>query len=252
MQSEDLKLWESFQADPTNVEKRNQLVDRYMPLVCYHAHRMHGNLSQVDVDVLIQAGFIGLADAINSFELGRGTVFATYSAMRIRGAMLDEVRNSDWVPRLVRRWATKLRKVIEQVRSNGPATEETVKAALGMDDHEFEQLKAAASVIDVSSMSQATLFETDSGRRQTISDVIQSKDSTPSAGLQRKDVLRLVTKGLSVPERVVVIGYYYEGKTMKEIGKELGLSESRVSQMHSTILPRIKERMKNRKDEFVP
>src|SRR5271165_2304124 len=121
------QLWRDYRAEPT-VELRNQLVEHYLPLVKYNAERIWARLPEgVDLDDLISAGVFGLMDAIDAFDLERGVKFETYCVPRIRGAMLDELRTMDWVPRLVRSKASKLeeaRKALEAEHGRPPRPEE--------------------------------------------------------------------------------------------------------------------------------
>src|ERR1700756_767543 len=134
------QLWRDYRAEPT-VELRNQLVELYLPLVKYNAERIWSRLPEgVDLDDLISAGVFGLMDAIDAFDLERGVKFETYCVPRIRGAMLDELRTMDWVPRLVRSKATKLeeaRKTLEAQLGRPPRADEmAAQMGLPLDDYE--------------------------------------------------------------------------------------------------------------------
>src|ERR1700675_3207693 len=122
------QIWQAFKADPTNQEMRNRLVEMYLPLVKYNGERIWSRLPEgVELDDLISAGVFGLMDAIDAFDLSRGVKFETYCVPRIRGAMLDELRTMDWVPRLVRSKHTKLeeaRKALEAELGRPPRADE--------------------------------------------------------------------------------------------------------------------------------
>src|SRR2546429_9070442 len=138
---EDIQqLWLQFKADPDNQDLRNRLVEQYLPLVKYNGERIWARLPEgVDLDDLISAGVFGLMDAIDAFDLERGVKFETYCVPRIRGAMLDELRTMDWVPRLVRRKHTKLeesRKTLEAELGRPPTTDEMAKK-MGMTLDEY-------------------------------------------------------------------------------------------------------------------
>src|SRR5580658_2047267 len=134
------QLWRDYRADPTT-EMRNQLVELYLPLVRYNAERIWARLPEgVDLDDLISAGVFGLMDAIEAFDLERGVKFETYCVPRIRGAMLDELRTMDWVPRLVRSKASRLedaRKTLEAEHGRPPRPEELAeKLSVSLDEYE--------------------------------------------------------------------------------------------------------------------
>ena len=246
------ELWQQFKASPAT-ELRNRLIERYLPLVRYNAERIWARLPDgVDIDDLISAGVFGLMDAIDAFDLSRGVKFETYCVPRIRGAMLDELRTMDWVPRLVRSKASKLeeaRKTLE-AKFGRPPTEEELGQSMGLPPGEFEKLVHDASAIGLVSLDKKW-YETDSYKDVREIDILEDKKSEdPTRRLQRKDLMRLVTKGLNRNERLIIILYYYEELTMKEIGATLDLSESRVSQMHSSIVQRLQEQLGRRRPEF--
>jgi RNA polymerase sigma factor for flagellar operon FliA len=228
-------------------------MERYLPLVRYNAERVWAKLPEgVDLNDLMSAGVFGLMDAIEAFDMDRGVKFETYCVPRIRGAMLDELRTMDWVPRLVRSKASKMeaaRKAVE-ARVGRPPTELEIAAQMGLPINEFERLKSEASAISLVSLDKKW-YETDSYKDVREVDVVQDgKGEDPTGGIQKLDVMKLVTRGLNRNERLIIILYYYEELTMKEIGNTLGLSESRVSQMHSSIVARLKEQLGTRRPEF--
>jgi len=250
---EMIALWRSYRADQSNVALRNRLIERYLPLVRYNAERVWQKLPEgVDLNDLMSAGVFGLMDAIDAFDLERGVKFETYCVPRIRGAMLDELRTMDWVPRLVRSKASKLeaaRKAAEAELGRPPADAE-IALRMGLPLEEFDKLKSEASAVGLVSLNKKW-YETDSYKDVREIDILEdSKGEDPTSGLQKRDLMRLVTKGLNRNERLIIILYYYEELTMKEIGATLGLSESRVSQMHSSIVVRLKDQLRIRRPEF--
>ncbi len=250
---EMIVIWRSYRADQSNVSLRNRLIERYLPLVRYNAERVWQKLPEgVDLNDLMSAGVFGLMDAIDAFDLERGVKFETYCVPRIRGAMLDELRTMDWVPRLVRSKASKLeaaRKAAEAELGRPPADAE-IALRMGLPLEEFDKLKTEASAVGLVSLNKKW-YETDSYKDVREIDILEdSKGEDPTSGLQKRDLMRLVTKGLNRNERLIIILYYYEELTMKEIGATLGLSESRVSQMHSSIVVRLKDQLRIRRPEF--
>ena len=246
------ELWREFKEHPTT-PLRNKLVERYLPLVKYNAERIWSRLPEgVDLDDLISAGVFGLLDAIEAFDLERGVKFETYCVPRIRGAMLDELRTMDWVPRLVRSKASKLeevRKALEAEHGRPPRAEE-MAAKMGISLEELDKMMGDATAVSLVSLNKKW-YETDSYKDVREIDILEDKKGEdPTRRLQRKDLMRMVTKGLNRNERLIIILYYYEELTMKEIGATLDLSESRVSQMHSSIIQRLQAQLSARRPEF--
>lgn len=245
-------VWVKYKKVGTD-EIRNFLIERYLDIVKYTAERMHMRLpAEVDVEDLMSAGLFGLMDAIDAFDLERGVKFETYCAQRIRGAIFDELRAMDWVPRLVRSRTAKVeraRKSLEMELGRRP-TDAEISSRLDVDKAEFQKLSKDSKPVGVVSLNRKW-FETDSSKDVREIDVISDKRQiNPLGEIQRKDLKVLITKGLSRAERLIVVLYYYEEMTMKEIGMTLDLSESRVSQMHSSILARLKAQMQHREKEF--
>ncbi len=246
-------VWKQYKLDMTNQELRNKLVEKYMPLVRYNGERIRSRLPEgVELDDLISAGIFGLMDAIDAFDMGRGVKFETYCVPRIRGAMLDELRTMDWVPRLVRSKASKLAEAIKQLEKKYgryPTNHElSVQMSISID--ELERMKSDASAVNLVSLNKKW-YETDSYKDVREIDILEDKKGEdPTRRIQKGDLMRLVTKGLNRNERLIIILYYYEELTMKEIGATLDLSESRVSQMHTSIVQRLQEQLGRRRPEF--
>ena len=246
------KMWNDYKTEP-NETLRNGLIETYLPLVRYNADRVWAKLPEgVDINDLISAGVFGLMDAIDAFDMSRGVKFETYCVPRIRGAMLDELRTMDWVPRLVRSKATKLEAARKQCEANlgRPPIDVEIARHLDLSLEEFQKYKSEAEAVGLVSLNKKW-YETDSYKDVREIDVLQdAKSEDPTRDIQKRDVMRIVTKGLNRNERLIVILYYYEELTMKEIGQTLGLSESRVSQMHSSIVARLKDQLTRRAPEF--
>ena len=249
--------WRCYVALPAETVSRqalrNRLIERYLDVVRFTAERLHKRLpSEVDVEDLMSAGLFGLMDAIDAFDPDRGVKFETYCAQRIRGAIFDELRAMDWVPRLVRSRTAKVervRKAIEMEQGQKPTDAEVAKR-LNVAPDEFEKLSRDSRPVSVVSMHRKW-NDADAGKEGREVDVIEdARQDRPLDRLHRNDVQALLTKGLSRAERLILILYYYEEMTMKEIGLTLDLSESRVSQMHSSIIMRLKAQMKHRIKEL--
>ncbi len=244
--------WRQFTLN-RDEEARNRLLENYLYLVKYTAERLHNKLpDEVDVEDLISAGIFGLMDAVNAFDPTRGVKFETYCAPRIRGAILDELRSMDWVPRLVRSRAHKLSEAMHSLEAQfgRRPDEKELARELSMPMRDFRKLQRDAHATGLVSLNRK-FFETDSHKDVREIDVLEDKRSDdPFRAAQRKDIKELVTRGLSRAERLIVILYYFEEMTMKEIGETLDLSESRVSQMHSAILERLQRQLDHRQKEL--
>jgi RNA polymerase sigma factor for flagellar operon FliA len=246
------KIWEQFHKTHSD-QSRNLLIQNYMHLVRYTAERLYMKLpDKVDVDDLISAGMFGLMDALEAFDVNRGVKFETYCSPRIRGSILDELRSMDWVPRLVRARAHQLSRATQALETHlgrKPTREETAKE-LDMDMVEFDRLRRDANASSLVSLT--TQYGDGDGEKdiREIDVIKDQKSKNPLIEAQKRDLKNLLTKGLTRAERLIVVLYYYEEMTMKEIGATLDLSESRVSQMHSSIIARLKAQMNTRKKEF--
>jgi RNA polymerase sigma factor for flagellar operon FliA len=247
------QLWLDFKANPDSQELRNRLVEQYLPLVKYNGERIWARLPEgVELDDLISAGVFGLMDAIEAFDLSRGVKFETYCVPRIRGAMLDELRTMDWVPRLVRSKASKLNEAVKtlEAKFGRPPSETELAEHMQISVEELERLMIEASAVNLISLNKKW-YETDSYKDVREIDILEDKKGEdPTRRIQKNDLMRLVTKGLNRNERLIIILYYYEELTMKEIGATLDLSESRVSQMHSSIVQRLQGQLLRRRPEF--
>ncbi|MCC6681720.1 MAG: FliA/WhiG family RNA polymerase sigma factor [Phycisphaeraceae bacterium] len=246
------EVWVEYQKT-NDQDLRNRLMENYLPLVKFSAERLHTKLpDEVDVEDLMSAGIFGLMDAIDAFDMSRGVKFETYCAPRIRGAILDELRSMDWVPRLVRHRTSQLeraRKSIQMETGRAP-TDDELASRLAVNQDEFAKIKKDAGAVGVVSLSRKW-FETDSNKDVREIDVLEdARQTSPLIAVQKRDLKELITHGLSRAEQLIVVLYYFEEMTMKEIGTTLDLSESRVSQMHSSILARLKAQLQHRSAEL--
>src|SRR5579859_4104117 len=185
------QLWKDYRAEAT-VEMRNQLVELYLPLVKYNAERIWSRLPEgVDLDDLISAGVFGLMDAIEAFDLERGVKFETYCVPRIRGAMLDELRTMDWVPRLVRSKASRMeesRKALEAALGRPPRPDEMAEK-LGISLQEYDRVAGDATAVSLVSLNKKW-YETDSYKDVREIDILEDKKAEdPTHRLQNRDVM---------------------------------------------------------------
>ncbi len=238
-------VWKTFKK--TGDENlRNILVEYHFPLVRYIAERLLQTLPKsIELDDLVSAGTFGLLDAIRGFDLKRGIKFKTYCSTRIRGSILDELRSQDWVPRLVRLKAHKLDKAIQRLEaSNGrEANDYELAKAMEITMQELSTLKSEASPKTMFSLSEK-LDDSDDDRDMEKVEIIEDKKGCdPVQSLHQQDVLELITSNLTKKERLIIIMYYYEGLTMREIGDIMSLTESRVCQIHSNVMSRLKTQL---------
>ena len=238
------ELWYRFAENPSNHVLRNRLIERYMPLVRGRAERIWARLPEgIELDDLISAGTFGLMDAINAFDIARGVKFETFCTQRVDGAMLDELRSMDWVPRMIRSKASKLNeayKTLEFELGRKPYDME-IAEYLNIDVAELPGMLAETHSVNITSLDKKW-GETDGFKDIREIDILtDQRGEDPTERLEKVDLIRAFTRGLTKSERLIIILYYYEEMTMKEIGLTLELSESRVSQMHSSIVDRIKK-----------
>ncbi|MBN4049848.1 FliA/WhiG family RNA polymerase sigma factor [bacterium AH-315-M10] len=248
------QIWRDYKRSGA-VELRNQLIEQYLPQVRYLAERMSSRLlDHVETDDLRQAGVFGLMDAVDKFDPDRGVKFETYCQQRVTGAMLDSVRSNDWVPRLVRARAAKLDRASDELyRALGrEPTEEEIAEHLSMSANEYERFARDASASSIFSYdAPVTSGEGSERKRDRRLDVIEDpRHSAMIDELHKKEVLEKITDNLSEKERLVLILYYYEKLTLKEIGQVLDLSESRVCQIHSAMVNRLRVQLSRMMDEL--
>ncbi len=225
---------------------RNLLMENYLPLVKYTADRIYAKLpDKVELDDLISAGIFGLMDAIDAFDPERGVKFETYCTPRIRGAILDELRSMEWLPKLVRARAHHLERALRTLEAHlgRMPTEAEIAAEMNLDMNDFRRPQKDAVATGIVSLSNK-LDESDGDRDIREFDIIENqKSQNLLREVQKRDLKGPLTKGLTRVERLIMRLYYYEEMTMKEIGAALDLSESRVSQMHSSIIARLNAQM---------
>lgn len=232
-----------------NVQSANadELVTQHAPLVKRIAHHLLMRMpSSVQLDDLIQSGMIGLIEAARKYDVSKGASFETYAGIRIRGAMLDEIRRGDWAPRSVHR---KFRQVADAVkaveaRTGTDARDQEVADEMGID------LESYYAILQDASGSRLFSFDdlTDTGADEAIPDAVNGEVAGPSEALQAdsfRDHLADAIDLLPEREKLVLSLYYDDELNLKEIGKVLGVSESRVSQIHSQAAARLRSRLKD-------
>jgi RNA polymerase sigma factor for flagellar operon FliA len=233
---------------------RDQLILNYAPLVKYVAGRMGAGLpSHVDEADLISYGLLGLINAVERFDLKRRIKFETYAVTRIKGAIIDELRALDWVPRSVRARAREIERTsaeLEHKLHRAPTDEEMAKA-LGVSTSDFQD-----SITQIANSSLVALDEmwssSTGGETLALIDTIGDGDTSDPAAMvgemETRITLADAIAGLPEREKIVVSLYYYEGLTLREIGEVLGVTESRVSQLHTKAVLRLRGRLSDDTD----
>jgi RNA polymerase sigma factor FliA len=222
---------------------RNELMTRHLPLVRYIAERLLQTLPKsIELDDLVSAGLFGLMDAIRGFDPDRGIKFKTYCSTRIRGSILDQLRSQDWVPRLVRLKASRIDKALHRLTGEygREPTHAELAETLELDHQELSKEMREANAKAMFSLSEKWEDHDDDNATEKV-DVLEDRQSIdPMHELNRRDLLNFLTRSLTHKERFIIEQYYRVGHTMREIGEMLALTESRVCQIHSNVMGRLK------------
>jgi RNA polymerase sigma factor for flagellar operon FliA len=226
--------------------ERDNLINETLPLIKHIAHRVATRLpANIEMRDLINAGVIGLLDAIEKFEPERGVKFKTYAEVRIRGAILDSLRNLDWAPRSLRKKSKDLEKIYADLtqKLGRPATDEEVSEAMGEDIEDFHALVDQLHGLTIGSFENLSDSE---DSENYINYYPDDGSNDPYAKFESHELTSLLAQAieeLPEKERLVLSLYYYEEFTMKEIGALLGVNESRVSQLHTKATLRLRARL---------
>lgn len=228
---------------------KDSLLTEHMPLVKRLAHHMKAKLPHsVEVDDLVQAGMIGLLDAISRYEETHGAQFETYAVMRIRGAMLDELRNSDWLPRSMRQNMRKIETAMAslQQRLGRPPTESEVAKSLKLSLDDYQEMLGEGSGHQLVYYED---FHEDDGNDSFLDRYASDEDADPLRSLLDGDFRQAVIDAIDAlpPREKILMGLYYEEElNLKEIGAVMGVSESRVSQLHTQAVARLRASLRER------
>jgi len=246
--------WAAYRraADPAAY---NLLVEHYLPLVKYYCQWFHNRLpKEVDLDEIMSGGVDGLCRAIRGFDPDRGTKFETYCTNCIRGSVLDALRRTDHVSVLMRRRISHLRRSREELTSDlgRPPDDTELASYMGLSYLTFSRMAADARATHMTRLDHRYPDEGGSPGFSALDDLADTRSERPGTRLQRETLKAMISRGLSTQERAVLILYYYEEMTMKEVGATMGVSESRVCQMHAAILERLRDTLKGRKDDLLP
>jgi RNA polymerase sigma factor for flagellar operon FliA len=226
---------------------KDEIVKRFLPLVRYVALRMSVKFQVgLDFEDILSFGVLGLLDAVDRFEPERGFVFQTFAVPRIRGAILDELRRYDWISRSGREKLQKFERTLEHIaKTKGSTDDKSLMAAMGMDEQSYKDLLEIASRSYVVSLDDVLALDEGDMQRE---DVIDDNGLDALDMLERNEERDTVVEALKkIPERerTLLSLYYYEGFTLKEIGLVLGVTESRVSQLHGRALSLLRAEIKS-------
>ena len=238
------KLWDSYMRNRTQ-DIREKIILEYAPLVKVVAGRLSMYLGyNVEYEDLVSYGIFGLIDAIDKFDCKKDVKFETYASLRIRGAILDQIRKMDWIPRTVRQRQRKMDEAIKQIemRTGKNATDEELARELGLTEDELCNWQSQMKVTNVVSLNE---FE-ENGPEPVIDTSNKSHFAQPEDVVEEAELKETLVAALDLlteKERKVIELYYYEEMTLKEISKILEVSESRVSQLHTKGLLKMRKRM---------
>lgn len=246
---EDVKMWKDYKRTRSDL-LRDTIVKRYLYLVKYVAGRIAIGLpSNIEFGDLVSYGILGLFDAIEKYDVSQGNKFETYAVSRIRGSIMDELRKLDWAPRLLRKKAREVEKKCKELedRLGRMATDDELARGLKISVGELNHLYSELNSTTFLSLDE--VWENDNGnkpisRLQTIEDSLVTNQFNFVHRAEVNEFLQKAIENLPEKEKLVVILYYYENLTLREIGQVLNVSESRVCQIHTKVVLRLRSSLK--------
>ena len=243
-EAEKKRLWEEYSKSGSGV-LREKIIIEYAGLVKLVAGRLSMYLGyNVEYEDLVSYGIFGLIDAIDKFDYEKGIKFETYASLRIRGSILDQIRKMDWIPRSLRQKQKRIDSAISKIEQNTgkAATDEAIAAELGITEEEYISWKGQANITNIISLDE---FAENNGEKgmDTIRDNMSIEREYVIEKQEMKKLLAQSLETLTENERKVILLYYYEELTLKEISKILEVSESRISQLHTKALSKMKTKL---------
>ena len=245
-EAERKKLWDKYMKSKSP-ELREQLILEYANVVNLVAGRLNMYLGYtVDYDDLVGYGVFGLIDAIDKYDLTKNVKFETYASLRIRGSILDQIRKMDWIPRTIRQRQKKIDAVIKEVEqtTGRSATDEDIAAGLGISSEEYLDWQSQMKITGLISLNE--YMDQGSDVSQDYSRHMTARFDGPEESVEKEELTKVLGEALELlteKEKKVVTLYYYEDLTLKEISNILEVSESRVSQLHTRALQKMKTKM---------
>ncbi|GHU70296.1 RNA polymerase sigma factor WhiG [Spirochaetia bacterium] len=244
------ELWQEYRQN-RDPKIRETFIKQYAPLVKYVAGKIAvGMPHNVEFDDLVGFGTFGLIDAIDKFDPEKNVKFKTYAVTRIRGSIFDELRSNDWVPRSVRQKTREVEDAIGSLEAQlgRPATDQEIASSMGMSEDEYLKTMRKISGTSILSLNDVW-FSGDENDKVSIGDSIESPSSlNPDEIVVKDEVRRVIAESLTeLPEKEkqILVLYYYEDLTLKEIGQVLKVTESRVSQLHTKAITRLRSKLTN-------
>lgn len=240
------KLWNDYQKGKSQ-ELREKIILEYAPLVKVVAGRLSMYLGyNVEYEDLVSYGIFGLIDAIDKFDYAKEVKFETYASLRIRGAILDQIRKMDWIPRTIRQKQKKIDVVIKQVEAlkGRSATDEEIAEGLGISEEELTEWQSQMKITGLVSLNE--YLEQGGSEVPNEKGKVSSQFHSPEDAIEQKELKRMLMESLEMlteKEKKVILLYYYEDLTLKEISHVLEVSESRVSQLHTKALQKMKVKL---------
>lgn len=240
------KLWEEY-ANTKSSEIREKIILEYAPLVKVVAGRLSMYLGyNVEYEDLVSYGIFGLIDAIDKFDCLKDVKFETYASLRIRGAILDQIRKMDWIPRTIRQKQKRIDSAIKEIEAKygRSATDEEIAEILGITDEEYLEWQSQMKITNVVSLNE--FLEQGSEVPNEASNTRSAAFDSPEEILERDELKKMLAQALELlteKERKVIVLYYYEDLTLKEISNILEVSESRISQLHTRALQKMRGKL---------
>lgn len=240
------RLWVDY-ARTRNQDLREKIILEYAPLVKVVAGRMNMYLgNNVEYDDLVGYGIFGLIDAIDKFDAFKDVKFETYASLRIRGAILDQIRKMDWIPRTVRQKQKKIDEAIRQIetRTGKNASDADIAGELGIAESELNEWQSQLKVTNMVSLNEFV----EQGGEPVMDATFNSHFAQPEDSIEEEELKKVLSESLDLlteKERKVILLYYYEDLTLKEISNILEVSESRISQLHTKALQKMRKKMGN-------
>ncbi len=241
------RLWEEYSHSHNSADIREKIILEYAPLVKVVAGRLNMYLGyNVEYEDLVSYGIFGLIDAIDKFDAGKEVKFETYASLRIRGSILDQIRKMDWIPRTIRQKQKQIEQVVKQIEAETGknATDEEIALGLGITDEEFVDWQSQMKITGIVSLNEYL--------EQGNNDVPNEKGKNSSAycspeeAVEKEELKKTLMESLEIlteKEKKVILLYYYEELTLKEISEILEVSESRISQLHTKALQKMKTKL---------
>ena len=239
-----VKLWQDYNRTKDN-KLREQIIVEYVPLVKLVAGKLNMYLGYtVDYDDLVSYGIFGLIDAIDKFDFDKNIKFETYASLRIRGSILDQIRKMDWIPRSVRQKQKQIESAVVSLEKEKGVnyTDRDIAERLGISIDEYRNWEGQTNISNIASLDEFMEQGTDG----SVKEFRNTTYIEPEESIDSDEVKKMIMEALELlteKEKKVVLLYYYEDLTLKEVAKVLNVSESRISQLHSKALEKMKKHL---------